>query len=129
MLTTYLNVAADEVHPLVAAVFPNDSGFFQQNIAAYHTAKIVQEWFEEHDNEFSVSLASNFPRSPIQSVGCPRQTHLIHGGSTLQLTLWCQIPQHTFSSLVESNPQWVITVLVAHGVLPNIRQVVMYQLS
>ncbi|MCI4393629.1 hypothetical protein PGIGA_G00159810 [Pangasianodon gigas] len=52
--TTFLNIATDQVHPFMATVFPNDSGLFQQDNAPCHTAKIVQEWFEEHDKKFKV---------------------------------------------------------------------------
>ncbi len=47
--TTYLNTVADQVLPFMARIFPDGSGLFQQNNAPCHTAKIVQEWFEEHE--------------------------------------------------------------------------------
>ncbi|KAJ8276573.1 hypothetical protein COCON_G00083250, partial [Conger conger] len=51
---TYLNIVADQVHPFMATVFPDGSGLFQQDNAPCHTAHIVQEWFEEHEEEFKV---------------------------------------------------------------------------
>ncbi|MCJ8744457.1 hypothetical protein PDJAM_G00118960 [Pangasius djambal] len=53
---TRLNIAADQVHPFMAAVFTNGSGLFQQDNAPCHTAKNVQERFEEHDKEFKVDV-------------------------------------------------------------------------
>ena len=38
----------------MTTVFPDVSVLFQQDNAPCHTAKIVQEWFEEHDKEFKV---------------------------------------------------------------------------
>ncbi|KAJ8271951.1 hypothetical protein COCON_G00108100 [Conger conger] len=51
---TYLNIVAYQVHPFMATVFPDGCGLFQQDNAPCHTAKIVQEWFEEHEKEFKV---------------------------------------------------------------------------
>lgn len=45
-ITTYLSIAADQVHPFMATVFPNSRGHIQQDI--------VQEWFKEQSNEFSI---------------------------------------------------------------------------
>ncbi|MCI4375370.1 hypothetical protein PGIGA_G00108680 [Pangasianodon gigas] len=86
--TTYLNIVADQIHPFIATVSPNGSGLFQQDNVPCYTAKIVQEWFEEHDRVQDVDLASKFPRSQSHraSVGCAGQTSLIHGGPTSQLT-------------------------------------------
>jgi len=41
--TTYLTIVADQVHPFMETAFPNGSGLFQQDNAACHTAKMVQE--------------------------------------------------------------------------------------
>ena len=60
---THLNILADQVHPFMAMVFPDDSGLFQQDNAPCHTAHIVREWFEEHDGVHGVALASKLSRS------------------------------------------------------------------
>lgn len=41
--TTYLNIAADQVHHLMEMVFHDGSGLFQQNNRACHIAKMAQE--------------------------------------------------------------------------------------
>ena len=43
-----------QVHPFMAAVYPSANGFFQQDNAPSHKARIVQEWFHKHDSEFSL---------------------------------------------------------------------------
>ncbi|KAK3524459.1 hypothetical protein QTP70_029308, partial [Hemibagrus guttatus] len=81
--TTYLSIVADHVHPFMETMLSDGCGLFQQDIAPCHKAKMVQEWFDEHNNEFE----------------------------DLLLTSCCKIPQHTFRDLVESMPQWVRAVL------------------
>ena len=50
----YLSIFAEHVHPFMETVFPDGCGLFQQDNAPFHKAKKVQEWFEEHNNEFEV---------------------------------------------------------------------------
>ena len=52
--TGYLNIIANQVHPLMAAVCPSGNGFLQQDNAPSHKARILQEWFHKHDSEFSL---------------------------------------------------------------------------
>ncbi|MCI4382560.1 hypothetical protein PGIGA_G00016250 [Pangasianodon gigas] len=121
--TTYLNIIAD---PFMATVFPNGSSLFQQDNVPCHTAKIVQEWFEERDKEFKVLIWP--PNSPdlnlikhlwdvldkqVRSMKAP--PHNLQDLKGLLLTSWCQIPQHTFRGLVESMLRRVRAVLVAQG--------------
>ena len=73
---TYLNIVADHIHPLTATVFPG-SGLFQQDRVPWLTAKMVQEWFKEHDKEFRVLTW------PANSPDLNPNKHLwgmIHGG-------------------------------------------------
>ncbi len=51
---TYLKIVSNHVHPFMAMVFPDGNGLFQQNNAPCHTAKVVQEWFEEQNIVFKV---------------------------------------------------------------------------
>jgi len=110
--TTYLSIAADHVHPFMETAFPGGCGLFQQENAPCHKAKMVQEWFEEHNNEFEVLTWP--PNSPdlnqiehlwdvlnkqVQSMEAPPRN--LQDLKDLLLTSWCQIPQHTFRGLVE----------------------------
>ena len=40
--------------PFHGSIFPDGCGFFQQDNVTFYRAKMVQEWFEEHSNEFEV---------------------------------------------------------------------------
>ena len=122
--TTYLSIVADHVHPFMETVFPGGSGLFQQDNVPCHKAKMVQEWFEEHNNEFEVlTWPPNSPDlNPIQHLwdvlnkqvqsmeAPPRNLQVL---KDLLLTSWCQIPQKTFRGLVESMPRLVRAVLAA----------------
>ncbi len=52
--TTYLNSVVDQEQPFMETAFPDGRGLFQQDIASRYIAKMVQEWFERHDNKFGV---------------------------------------------------------------------------
>lgn len=124
--TTFLSIVADHVHPFMETVFPDGTGLFQQDNAPCHKAKMVQEWFEEHNNEFKVLTWP--PNSPdlnpiehlwdvldkqVRSMEAPPRN--LQDLKDLLLTSWCQIPQHTFRGLVESMPRRLRAVLVAKG--------------
>ncbi|KAK3507226.1 hypothetical protein QTP70_011372 [Hemibagrus guttatus] len=88
----------------------------QQDNAPCHKAEMVQEWFDERNNQFEVLTPP--PNSPdlnpihhlwdvldkqVQSIKVP--PHNLQDLKDLLLTSWCQIPQHTFRDLVESMPR------------------------
>ena len=50
--TIYLSIVADHEHPFMEMVFTDGCGLFQQDNAPCLKAKMDQEWFEEHNNEF-----------------------------------------------------------------------------
>ena len=56
-----MNNTANQVHPFLAAVYSSANGFLQQVNAPCRKDRIVQEWFHEHNSEFS------FLRWPAQS--------------------------------------------------------------
>jgi len=62
MPSTYLSIVSDHVHPFMATMYPSSDGYFQQNNAPCHKARIISNWFLEHDNEFTVLKLS--PKSP-----------------------------------------------------------------
>ncbi|GFU13658.1 transposable element Tcb2 transposase [Trichonephila clavipes] len=47
----YVNILRDQVHPFVQTSFPGECSLYQVDNAPIHTAKIVQEWFAEHEGE------------------------------------------------------------------------------
>ncbi|KAK3519389.1 hypothetical protein QTP70_026949 [Hemibagrus guttatus] len=98
----------------------DDLDIHQQDNAACHKAKMVQEWFDEHNNQFEVlTWPPNSPDlNPIQhlldvldkqvrSMEAPPRN--LQDLKDLLLTSWCQIPQHTFRDLMESMPLQVST--------------------
>nr|KAF6324887.1 hypothetical protein mMyoMyo1_008338 [Myotis myotis] len=60
--TTYLSIIAGQLHPIMLMAYPNGDGFFQQDYAPGHGAHIVQEWFQEHEGNFTLLRWS--PQSP-----------------------------------------------------------------
>jgi len=50
--TAYLSIVYDHVHPFMATSWLY--GYFQLNNALCHKARIITNWFLEHDNEFTV---------------------------------------------------------------------------
>jgi len=81
--TAYLSIVSDHVHPFMATMFP--SGYFQQDNAPCHKARIISNWFLEHDNELT------------------------------ELKWPPQSPDLCFQHLVESMPHRIKAVLKAKG--------------
>ncbi|KAK3516948.1 hypothetical protein QTP70_028239, partial [Hemibagrus guttatus] len=52
--TTYLCIVVEHVYPFMETVFPDGCGVFQQDNVACPKAKIIQEWFDECNNQFEV---------------------------------------------------------------------------
>ncbi|KAK3544698.1 hypothetical protein QTP86_026097, partial [Hemibagrus guttatus] len=50
--TTYLSIVADHVHSFMETAFPDGCGLFQQDNRPCHKVIMVQEWSDEHNNEF-----------------------------------------------------------------------------
>ena len=109
-LNIYLQILLQTKY--MAMVFSDGGGPFQQDNAPCHTAKIVQEWFEDQEKEFKVLTWPSY--SPdlipidhlwdvldkqVRSMEAP--PHNLQDFKDLLLTSWCQIPQDTFRGLVE----------------------------
>ncbi|KAK3560338.1 hypothetical protein QTP86_006422 [Hemibagrus guttatus] len=60
--STYLSIVADHVHPFMETLFPDGCVLFQQDNAPCHKAEMVQEWFDDHNNQFEVLTPP--PNSP-----------------------------------------------------------------
>jgi len=52
--TAYLSIVYDHVHPFMATMYPSSDGYFQQDNASCHKARIISNWFLELDNVFTV---------------------------------------------------------------------------
>ncbi|GBN02886.1 hypothetical protein AVEN_153238-1 [Araneus ventricosus] len=52
----YLNIIADQLHLYMEFFFPTENRSFQQDNAPCLKARIVLEWFEEHTDEFHLTL-------------------------------------------------------------------------
>lgn len=58
--TPYFNIAEDHVHPFMPAIFPNGSGFFQQDKAPCQTTKMHRNGSGITAECSSVYLVSKF---------------------------------------------------------------------
>jgi len=50
----YLSIVSDHLHPFMATMYPSSDGYFHQDNAPCHKARIISNRFLEHDNEFTV---------------------------------------------------------------------------
>ena len=68
--TEYLNIIADQLHSYMASVFRTRNEMFQQDNAPCHKARIVLEWFYEHDTEFQLmsQLPGSLDRNPTEHI-------------------------------------------------------------
>ncbi len=60
--TVYLSIVADHVHLFMTTEYTSSDDYFQQDNAPCHKARIISDWFLEHDNEFT--LLKWPPQSP-----------------------------------------------------------------
>nr|KAF6355158.1 hypothetical protein mMyoMyo1_011357 [Myotis myotis] len=124
--TTYLSIVADQVHPIMLMAYPNGDGVFQQDNVPCHSARIVHEWFQEHEGDST--LLRWPPQSPdlnpiehlwdevkkaIRQL-VPQPSNLTELDNAIHQAL-CQIPRITFQHLVESMARRIATVLKAKG--------------
>ncbi len=54
LITAYLSIVADHVHPFMNSVYPSSDDYFQQDNAPCHKAQTISDWILEHDNEFTL---------------------------------------------------------------------------
>lgn len=57
-------VGTEQVHSLVATVFPKGSGLFQQDNLPCHTANSVQEYFGKHSQNMTMDKQVQFIEVP-----------------------------------------------------------------
>ncbi|GFX12088.1 transposable element Tcb2 transposase [Trichonephila clavipes] len=100
--THYVNILGDQVHPFVQTSFPGECPLYQDDNAPIHTAKIVQEWFAEHERESK--LRARFP--PPSTI------------SALETALheeWLHIPLQVVHDLYASIPRRIQSVIQSKG--------------
>lgn len=52
--TSYPNIVADQVHPVMLMVYPNGDVYFQQDNTSCQSATIVEDCFEKREREFNL---------------------------------------------------------------------------
>jgi len=49
--TNYLSIVSDHVHLFMSNMYPSSDGYFQQDNAPCYKARIISDWFLEHDKK------------------------------------------------------------------------------
>ncbi|KAK0134277.1 Transposable element Tcb1 transposase [Merluccius polli] len=124
--TDYLSIVADHVHPFMTTVYPSSDGYFQQDNAPCHKARIISDWFLEHDNEFTVLKwpPQSPDLNPIEHLWdvVEREIRIMDVQPTnLQqlrdaiMSISTKLSEECFQYLVESVPRRIKAVLKAKG--------------
>ncbi|XDV46894.1 hypothetical protein PO909_016698 [Leuciscus waleckii] len=128
--TAYLSIVSDHVHPFMTTMYPSSDGYFQQDNAPCHKARIISNWFLEHDNEFTVlkwqsqSQSQSPDLNPIEHLWDVVERELraldvhptnLHQLQDAILSIWANISKECFQHLVESMPRRIKAVLKAKG--------------
>jgi len=88
--TAYLSIVSDHVQPFIATMYRSSDGYFQQDNALCHKARIISNWFLEH----------------------PTNLHQLQDAILL---IWAIISKECFQHLVESMTGIIKAVLKAKG--------------
>jgi len=120
--TAYLSIVSDYVHPFMGTLYQSSDGYFQQDNAPCHKARIISNWSLEHDNEFTVLKWP--PQSPylnpIEHIWDVVERELralevhhtnLHQLQDAILTIWANISKDCFQHLVQSMPSRIKAVL------------------
>ncbi|XDV34316.1 hypothetical protein PO909_004485 [Leuciscus waleckii] len=124
--TAYLSIVSDHVHPFMTTMYPSPDGYFQQDNAPCHKARIISNWFLEHDNEFTVLKwpPQSPDLNPIEHLWDVVERELraldvhptnLHQLQDAILSIWANISKECFQHLVESTPRRIKAVLKAKG--------------
>ncbi|KAG2455504.1 TCB1 transposase, partial [Polypterus senegalus] len=119
-------VTTVHVHPFMTTMYPSSDGYFQQDNAPCHKARIISNWFLEHDNEFTVLKwpPQSPDLNPIEHLWDVMERELraldVHPTNLHQLqdsilSIWANISKECFQHLVESMPRRIKAVLKAKG--------------
>ena len=110
----------------MTTVYPSSDGYFQQDNAPCHKARIISDWFLEHDNEFTVLKwpPQSPDLNPIEHLWdvVEREIRIMDVQPTnLQqlrdaiMSIWTKLSEECFQYLVESMPRRIKAVLKAKG--------------
>ncbi|GFW58193.1 transposable element Tcb1 transposase [Trichonephila clavipes] len=96
----YVNILGDQVNPFVQTSFPGECPLYQEDNAPIHTAKIVQEWFAEHEGESK--LRARFPPpSTISALETALHEEWLHIPLQVVHVLYASIPRR-IQSVIQS---------------------------
>ncbi|KAK0156549.1 Integrin beta-5 [Merluccius polli] len=110
----------------MTTVYPSSDSYFQQDNAPCHKARIISDWFLEHDNEFTVLKwpPQSPDLNPIEHLWdvVEREIRIMDVQPTnLQqlrdaiMSIWTKLSEECFQYLVESVPRRIKAVLKAKG--------------
>uniref|UniRef100_A0A8C2EN69 Tc1-like transposase DDE domain-containing protein n=1 Tax=Cyprinus carpio TaxID=7962 RepID=A0A8C2EN69_CYPCA len=113
--TAYLSIVSDHVHPFMTTMYPSSDGYFQQDNAPCHKARIISNWFLEHDNEFTILKwpPQSPDLNPIEHLWDVVERELraldvhptnLHQLQDAILSIWANISKECFQHLFESMP-------------------------
>jgi len=110
----------------MASMYPSSNGYFQQDNAPCHKARIISNWFLEHDHVFTVLKwpPQSPDLNPIQHIWDVVERKLrvldvhpinLHQLQDAILSIWANISKERFQHLAESMPRRIKAVLKAKG--------------
>ena len=122
----YLSILSDQMHPMVAELFPEGNAIFQDDNAPLHTAKFVTEWHEEHSSEVEHLIWP--PQSPdlniIEHLWCILEKQVrsrypppssLQELETVLAEEWAKIPLEKIQTLYDSTPRRIQAETAAKG--------------
>jgi len=97
-------------------MYPSSDGYFQQDNATWHKARIISKWFLEHVNELTVLKwpPQSLDLNPIEHLWDVVEQELhaldvhptnLHQLQDAFLSIWANISKECFQHLVESMPR------------------------
>lgn len=109
---TYLSVVTNNAHLFIENIYLVCCGLFHQDTLPCYKAIMVQEWFDEHNNEFKVlTWSTHFPKLNSikhlwdllgKQVRSTEDTPcILQDLKDLLLTFQCRILKHTGQGLVD----------------------------
>lgn len=122
----YRTILEDHVHPMVQTLYPEGGAVYQDDNAPIHTARLVKDWFDEHESEVEhLPWPAQSPDlniiEPLWGVLEERvRKHFPPPASRRDLATilqeeWLKIPLTTVQDLYMSFPRRIDAVLAAKG--------------